>query len=149
MSPWNQGRAEIDRMLVSGELEQVTPSRDLADRFMAQATRNLSSVEPLLAAGNPSLAYSALYDAARMALTAMLANQGLRPTRSGGHLAVYYTAKAQLVPPMATTVNPFDAMRRRRHQGEYGSDPDNPDDITTDEVRDDAPREGDRRHGDR
>ena len=60
-----------------------------------------------------------LYDAARKTLTAILDNQGLRPTSRGGNLAVYHAVRAQLNPPMGKTLLPFDRMRRRRHDVEY------------------------------
>jgi hypothetical protein len=45
-----------------------------------------------------------LYDAARMALTAVLENRGLRPTSRGGHIAPYAAVSAQLDPPMGTVL---------------------------------------------
>ena len=40
---WEQGRAEIDRMLAVGDLERVRPSRQHADRLIGQARRHLDS----------------------------------------------------------------------------------------------------------
>ncbi|MDQ1515601.1 MAG: hypothetical protein QOE80_1431 [Actinomycetota bacterium] len=34
---WQRGRDDIDRLLAAGELEQVTPSPDVADRLLADA----------------------------------------------------------------------------------------------------------------
>lgn len=59
------------------------------------------------------------YDAARKALTAVLENQGLRPTSRGGHIAVIDTATAQLDPPMGSTLRPVSRMRARRNRVEY------------------------------
>jgi len=76
-----------------------------------------------------------LYDAARKALTAILENQGLRPTSRGGHLAVYHAVRAQLDPPMGRVLLPFDRMRRRRHDVEYppaGAPELRPEDVTED-----------------
>lgn len=61
------------------------------------------------------------YDAARKGLTAVLENQGLRPTAAGGHVVVYAALLAQLDPPMGPTVRPFDRMRRARNSSEYPS----------------------------
>ena len=60
---------------------------------------------------------SGLYAAARKALTAMLRQQGLRPTRSGGHEAVIVAAEAQLVPPLGEVLRPFRRLRRARGGG--------------------------------
>ena len=76
---WNQGRATIDKLIADGELQRVPPSREHADQLLAQARKDLASAE-LLRDTNPRRAYESLYDAARMALTAVLENQGLRPT---------------------------------------------------------------------
>lgn len=75
---WEQGRAEIDRMLAAGELERVQPSREHADRLLGQAWRHLDSAEKTCES-DPEGAYGVLYDAARKALWAVLANQGIRP----------------------------------------------------------------------
>jgi hypothetical protein len=50
--------------------------------------RHLTSAQEVCA-HDPEGGYALLYDAARKALTAVLGNQGLRPTSAGGHLAVY------------------------------------------------------------
>jgi hypothetical protein len=123
---WNQGRATIDRLIADGELQRVPPSREHADQLLAQARRDLASAE-LLQVNNPKRAYESLYDAARMALTAVLENQGLRPTTRGGHIAPFTAIAAQLDPPMGSVLRPFDRMRRTRNRSEYPS-------FTTPEV---------------
>jgi hypothetical protein len=96
---WNQGRATIEKLVADGELQLVPPSRERADQLITQARKDLSSAK-LLSDSNPKRAYESLYDAARMALTAVLENEGLRPTSRGGHLAPYSAVAAQLDPPM-------------------------------------------------
>jgi hypothetical protein len=123
---WNQGRATVDKLIADGELQRVPPSREHADQLLAQAHKDLASVE-LLRDSNPKRAYESLYDAARMALTATLENQGLRPTSRGGHIAPYAAVSAQLDPPMGAVIRPFDRMRRTRNRSEYPS-------FTTPEV---------------
>jgi hypothetical protein len=117
---WNQGRATIDKLIADGELQRVPPSREHADQLLAQASKDLASA-PLLCDSNPKRAYESLYDAARMALTAVLENQGLRPTSRGGHIAPYAAVSAQLDPPMGAVLRPFDRMRRTRNRSEYPS----------------------------
>jgi len=123
---WNQGRATVDKLIADGELQRVPPSREHADQLIAQARKDLASAEQLRAS-NAKRAYESLYDAARMALTAVLENQGLRPTSRGGHIAPYAAIAAQLDPPMGTVLRPFDRMRRTRNRSEYPS-------FTTPEV---------------
>lgn len=133
---WNQGRAEIDQLIAAAELQRVPPSREHADQLLAQARKDLASAE-LLCDGNPKRAYESLYDAARMALTAVLENEGLRSTSRGGHIAPYTAVTAQLDPPMGTVLRPFDRMRRTRNRSEYPSF--TTPDVTPDNVRADLP----------
>lgn len=133
---WNQGRAEIDKLIADGELQRVPSSREHADQLLAQASKDLASAE-LLADANPKRAYESLYDAARIALTAVLENEGLRPTSRGGHVAPYAAVSAQLDPPMGAVLKPFDRMRRTRNRSEYPSF--TTPDVQPDNVRADLP----------
>jgi hypothetical protein len=134
---WDQGRAVIDRMLADHQLQRVPPSREHADRLIAQAGQHLTSAGQVCD-HDPAGGYALAYDAARKALTAMLENQGLRPTTRGGHLAAYEAVRAQLDPPMAKTLRPFDLMRRQRHDAEYP--PTDAPEITAEDVREDIPK---------
>lgn len=133
---WNQGRAEIDKLIAAGELQRVPPNREHADQLLVQARKDLASAD-LLCNDNPKRAYESLYDAARMALTAVLENEGLRPTSRGGHIAPYTAVSAQLDPPMGTALRPFDRMRRTRNRSEYPSF--TTPDVMPDNVRADLP----------
>jgi hypothetical protein len=115
---WEQGSASIDRMLADAELQRVPASRDQADSLLAQARIHLTSAASICA-DDPPGAYALAHDAARKALTAVLANQGLRPTTRGVHLAAYDAVRAQLDPPPGKILRPFDRMRRQRHDAEY------------------------------
>lgn len=44
---WNQGRAEIERMLADGQLQRVQPSRDQSNRLIKQAREHLASAESI------------------------------------------------------------------------------------------------------
>jgi HEPN domain len=134
---WQQGRAEVDKMLADGELQRVQASREHADRLLNQARRHLDSAEATCES-DPEGAYGTLYDAGRKALWAILANQGLRPTTKGGHLAVYQAVKAQLDPPMGQQLRPFDRMRRQRHDAEYQQI--DTTELDPDDIRDDLPK---------
>ena len=52
-------------------------------------------------------------------MTAVLRQQGLRPTREGGHEAVIQAAEAQLVPPAGPILGPYRRLRRMRGAGNY------------------------------
>ncbi len=59
------------------------------------------------------------YDAARFVGESMLAQQGLRSTQAGGHVAVVEAVRAQFAGPF-TALN---TLRRRRNELEYPSFP--------------------------
>jgi hypothetical protein len=44
---WNQGRAEIERLIADGELQRVPPNREHADQLFRQARKDLSSAQAL------------------------------------------------------------------------------------------------------
>lgn len=131
---WDQGRAAIERMVADGELQLVPASRGQADRLLAQARGHVVSAGKVCD-DDPAGGYALAYDGARKALTAILENQGLRPTTRGGHLAVYEAVRAQLDPPMGRLLRSFNRMRTRRHDAEYP--PANAPEITPNDVRED------------
>jgi hypothetical protein len=118
LSRWNQGRAAIDRLVAERKLQQVPANRDHADMLIEQAYKHLDSAASA-SRSDPEGSAALLYDAARKALTGVLANQGLRATAAGGHLATYDAVHAQLVPPLGAILKPFDRLRRQRNQAEY------------------------------
>jgi hypothetical protein len=134
---WDQGRTDIDRMLADRQLQRVPPSREHADRMLAQARKHLTSAQEVCG-DDPEGGYALLYDAGRKALTAVLGNQGLRPTSAGGHLAVYEAVRAQLDPPMGTVLRPFDRIRRQRRDAEYPHV--NAPELDAADVREDVPK---------
>ncbi|GAA1865476.1 HEPN domain-containing protein [Myceligenerans crystallogenes] len=137
MLRWEQGREHIDRMIKERHLQRVPASREQADFLLEQARLHASAARDL-AMTDPALAYTALYDAARKSLVAVLANQGLRPTSSGGHIATHEAVAAQLVPPLGQVLRPFDLIRRTRNQNEY-PDFDGPH-AEKDDVLEDLPK---------
>jgi len=134
---WSQGREVMDGLIADGLIQQVVPSREHADRLTAQARAHLASATSICA-DDPAGGYAMTYDAARKALTAVLENQGLRPTTRGGHLAVYQAVRAQLSPPLGDILASFDRMRRQRHEVEYP--PIDAPELTATDVREDIPK---------
>lgn len=120
MSPWNQGRQQVQSLIDSGHVEKVTFNDSYAPELIQQARRHLDSAAQT-ANSDPVGAYVLVYDAARKAVTAFLATQNLRSTTKGGHIALYDVAKAQLDPPMGKTLTSFDRMRYQRNVMEYRS----------------------------
>jgi hypothetical protein len=127
MTRWAQGEAEVEQQLADGHLQQVTGGRSNGAVLLDKAQRTLDTAATI-AAADPNSAYTLAYDAARHAGTALLAQQGLRPTSRGGHYAVERALRAQF----GQGFRAFGAMRRRRNELEY---PDLPDETAgTDEA---------------
>jgi hypothetical protein len=130
---WEKGREAVELLLASGHVERVTADPDEARYLLDRAGTHLATAQRE-ADEDPEIAYDALYAAARKALTALLRQQGLRPTRQGGHEAVIQAAEAQLVPPLAAVLRPYRRLRRQRAEGDYLASEGaiSPDDVRTD-----------------
>lgn len=127
MARWNRGEADIQALLAAGELQQLSGAAANGERLVARAGLTLETAQTAIKRDHDS-AFVLAYDAARQALTALLAYQGLRPTTKGGHYAIERAARAQFGPGMRQ----FGALRRRRNELEYPERPD--DDATIDEA---------------
>jgi hypothetical protein len=133
---WQRGRETVDRLLEMRELERVQPSEAVADRLLSDARAHLASADSIVATDAPG-ALQLAYDAARKACTALLATQGLRPTTSGGHVAVQTAIEEQFNGPSGVqSFARFSRLRRRRAASEY------PADMTTPTVDVDEARSG-------
>lgn len=131
MIRWEQGRIEVEQLLTQGRLTPVQASRDLAEEYIATARQRLTAVEAIRVI-DPSGAFVLTYDAARLALAAILINQGLRPRGEGAHALLLDVVLAQLEPPRQTEFREFTWMRRLRNDTQY-PDPDRPT-ATTDDL---------------
>jgi len=115
---WAKGRETIEDQLRRGHLERVPANEAEAHHLMAKATAHLATAATVTGT-DPEIAYDALYAAARKALASLLIQQGLRPTRSGGHEVAIEAAHAQLVPPLGDVLRPLRHIKRRRNDGDY------------------------------
>lgn len=127
MSRWSVGEVEVETLLAERALQSVTGSAADGAPGLARARRTLASAQVLLDA-DPTNALVLAYDAARQACTALLTQQGLRPTTTGGHIAVERAVRAQFGAPFT----PYGGLRRRRNEVEYPSHPDET--VDTDEA---------------
>jgi hypothetical protein len=84
MSSWSRGEAEVEELLRRRELERITGTAADGSHLLARAGRTATTAAGLAGADSYS-GYVLAYDAARFACVALLAQQGLRATSSGGH----------------------------------------------------------------
>lgn len=118
---WRRGEAGIEALLADGDLERVAGSEAEGAAWVAEARTTLDSAR-LLARRDTRNATTLAYDAARHACAGLLAHQGLRATRAGGHVTIERAVVAQFGPGFAT----FGVMRRRRHELQYPRHPGEP-----------------------
>lgn len=114
MARWPRGEAEIERLLGLGHLQTVTGAAADGEPLLAKAGRTLATAASITSS-DPDSALVLAYDAARYATTALLAQQGLRPTTAGGHIAVDSAIRAQF----GDGFRGFGYLRRRRNELEY------------------------------
>ena len=138
MSRWPRGEAEIEQLIVSKQLQRVVGGQANGEHLLEKAARTLATASEI-AQGDPDSAYVLAYDAARYSATALLAQQGLRPTTTGGHYAVEVALRAQF----GDGFRAFGAMRRRRNELEY---PSGPGETTSPEEADKAITDAGRTH---
>jgi hypothetical protein len=112
----------IDRLVASGRLAIVPTNPDRARVLLAQARKHLESADAI-SASDPSLAYVALYDAARKAILAHMLAHGYREAaRPGAHQAVIEYALAALGDSAAAeALARLNRLRRNRNRSEYES----------------------------
>lgn len=128
MARWKRGEAEVEGLIASGELQKLTGDAANGERFLEKAAVTLETAKSAIER-DPDSAFVLAYDAARQAVTALLAHQGLRPKTKGGHYAVEQAVRAQFGPGLRQ----FGALRRRRNELEYPQRPG--DDATVVEAR--------------
>lgn len=116
MARWPRGEAEIERLLSLKHLQSVTGVAANGRPLLDKAHRTLGTAASI-ASTDPDSAFVLAYDAARYAATALLTEQGLRPTTSGGHVAVESAVRAQF----GDGFRNFGFLRRRRNELEYPS----------------------------
>jgi hypothetical protein len=114
MSRWQRGQAGIGQLLADGELARVSGASADGEPWLAKARRTLATAASA-ADSDPDSAFTLAYDAARFACTALLTQQGLRPTTRGGHYAVEVAVREQF----SGKFGHFGALRRQRNDIEY------------------------------
>lgn len=113
MSPWNRGREVVEELIANRHLEKRPGADHGVDALMGRARQQLTSARTLLVA-DPITAYTTAYDAAKHAGMALLAEQNLRTTSQGGHLAIERVLNAQF--PVFTD---YRRLRQRRNDLDY------------------------------
>ncbi|HEV2637610.1 MAG TPA: HEPN domain-containing protein [Actinocrinis sp.] len=116
---WNAGEAIVERQLQERHLEKVIGAKADGEPWLKRARRILRTAQGDLDE-DPASAYVLAYDAARQGCTALLAQQGLRPTSRGGHYAVEEAVRAQF----GRVLREFGVLRKRRNELEYPEYPD-------------------------
>lgn len=129
MTRWTTGERTVNYLIERGKLEELGDAdlESAAATALDRASKRLRTAAAGLDAGDIDGAYSAAYDAYRMAAESLLVRQGLRGTGGeGSHVTVEDAVSAQfadLVPAFGKAT--FERMRRTRHAAQY-FDPSSP-----------------------
>ena len=113
----------MESLVRSKELEHVSGAAADGAPLLETAQKTVATAAALVQDDARS-AYVLAYDAARLACSALLTQQGMRATSKGGHYAVEQVVRAQF----GDRFRPFADLRRRRNELEY---PHGPADTTT------------------
>jgi len=111
---WSTGEAAVERLLDQGSIERVQGAPADGESWLERARHGLDAAR-IVAEAAPDSSIILAYDAARQACVALLAQQGLRPTTSGGHYAIEEAIRAQF----GASLRAFGGLRRRRNELEY------------------------------
>jgi hypothetical protein len=127
MIRWSGGEAKVQELLDEGSLERLTSAAD-GRPWLDRADQALGTAREIVDR-DPASAFVVGYDAARHGCTALLVQQGFRPTTRGGHLVIERAVRAQFDGPF----DRFRTLRRRRNELEYPEHPG--EDIDEEEVQ--------------
>jgi uncharacterized protein (UPF0332 family) len=123
MATPRDGRSTIEYLLDRGRLERIDgrTAGDSAATIIGRAERRLLTADGGLQVGDIEGAFSAAYDAYRMAAEALLVCQGMRATGGeGSHMTVEDAISGQYAKPIPGFAKPtFERLRRTRHAAQY------------------------------
>lgn len=111
---------DVQRLVAEKKIRTVSPDPETAQAEIDVARRHIASAQKIMA-DDSSLAFTALYDAMRKAITAHMRSRGYRVTRGpGAHMkAGEYALAALDLLDIGSHLDEFDAVRDLRNQSEY------------------------------
>lgn len=117
-------RDSVSDLVAPRRIEKVATNPRACVEWINDARRHLASAG-VLAEADPRLAYAAVHDAARKAITAHMNANGLRPkSGEGSHRAVVAYARERMAPAVdEETLEMVDMLRENRRIAEYGEEP--------------------------
>ena len=118
MSRWKRGETTVAKLLTDRHLQRISGEMTDGRAWLDKAGRTLSTAA-LILDSDPESALVLAYDAGRQIGTGLLAQQGLRPTTAGGHVAVTRV----VIDQFNGRFTGLDTLRRRRNELQYPSYP--------------------------
>ncbi len=108
----------VNELQAAGRIETVPADKRSAAARLAKAAQHLKTALALVSVDN-DVAYTALYDAARKAVTAHMLAYGLRvPSGPGAHEAVGIYG-IERIPDATGSIHQYQRLRRTRNKSEY------------------------------
>lgn len=136
MSAQKSGREAVEYLIERGRLESIAAvdADATSSAILDRAIRRIRTASLAWELGDLDGAFSAAYDAYRMAAESLLARHALRATSGeGSHVTVEDAVSAQFADQIPSLGKPiFERFRRKRHTAQY-FDPAAPE-ITPDDV---------------
>jgi HEPN domain-containing protein len=116
---WEPHDRDVDFLIERRKIERVVASDANARHLVREARRHLSSAAVLAGTDDVSAAFVTAYDAARKALSAILAVQGLRTKGgNGGHAVLLDVVRPQFPDDRAVLAR-FEWLRNVRNSTQY------------------------------
>lgn len=115
---WTTGSADIQKLLAARELTRIAGDATEGTEWIAMAETRLNSAQSIRS-DDPESAFILTYESVHIVGMGILAQQGLRPTTTGGHIAVETALRAQF----GDSFTAYGWMRRTRHQSMYPAFP--------------------------
>jgi len=115
----------VNELIAEGRIERVPVDPAIVQRMLRQATQNADGARREADAGNPAGGHALAWDAARVAITAHMLHNGLRPTSKPGHHAAVVTYAEACLGDIADLhdLESLDRVRRTRNRSEYDAIP--------------------------
>jgi hypothetical protein len=116
---WESNHRGVEFLIERGKIERLPVSTAHARHLVEESRRHLASATVLAGTDDISAAFTTAYDAARKALTAILAVQGLRTKGGdGGHTVLLDVVRPQF-PDHRPVLIRFDWLRNVRNNTQY------------------------------
>ena len=110
----------LEDLLKTGSVRRIKPNRQVIEKALAKAHKDLKVSETLIELGEYDWAYTTSYTAMLTAARGLMNYMGYRPSSSDGHVAVVrFLDSMEMEKDIRKFAGIIDRMRRTRHRVMY------------------------------